>query len=126
MTAYQDLPADAKVWIYQADRAFSDYEAITIQQKLDAFYGVRVTEEGALFVQPDGDAGAVCIAGDFNGWKPEAMRRQKDGSFVRIVPLDRGSYEYKFLMDGDWTPDPDHRDWALNPHGTVNSVAVFE
>ncbi len=39
MTAYQDLPADAKVWIYQADRAFSDYEAITIQHKLDAFVG---------------------------------------------------------------------------------------
>ncbi len=37
MTAYQDLPADAKVWIYQADRAFTDYEAITIQRKLDAF-----------------------------------------------------------------------------------------
>jgi len=37
MAAYQDLPADAKVWIYQADRAFTDYEAITIQRKLDAF-----------------------------------------------------------------------------------------
>lgn len=37
MTAYQDLPTDARVWIYQADRAFTDYEAITIQRKLDAF-----------------------------------------------------------------------------------------
>jgi 1,4-alpha-glucan branching enzyme len=77
-------------------------------------------------VAPGEGVGKVYLAGDFNGWRPQAMRRQKDGSFVKIVSLPKGAHEYKFLLDGKWMTDPDHGAWALNAHGTMNSVAVVE
>ncbi len=57
-------------------------------------------------------AKAVLLAGDFNQWKPTAMRKQKDGSFSVTVDLAKGNYEYKFLVDGQWVVDPDNGTWA--------------
>ena len=71
-------------------------------------------------------AGKVQLAGDFNRWAPAAMRKQKDGSFTTTLDLRPGTYEYKFVVDGQWTVDPDNSAWALNPHGTLNSVVVVD
>ena len=76
-------------------------------------------------VKPEKAAASVMLAGDFNDWKPLAMRRQKDGTFVAIVALSSGSHEYKFIFDDQWRTDPDHNTWALNPYGTLNSVALM-
>jgi 1,4-alpha-glucan branching enzyme len=65
----------------------------------------------------------VSLAADFNGWSLVPMKRQKDGQFAVEMPVAPGTHEYKFLVDGTWQTDPDHTDWALNPHGTFNSVA---
>jgi len=64
----------------------------------------------------------IGLAGDFNGWQPQRMRKQKDGSFVAIVPLAAGNYEYKFLVDGQWVLDDDNSAWAVNTYGTMNSI----
>ena len=64
------------------------------------------------------------LAGDFNKWKPVAMRKQKDGSFAVTLELRPGTYEYKFLLDGDWSHDWEVPEQAINRFGTVNSVAV--
>ena len=74
-------------------------------------------------VSPKIDVNKVKLAGDFNGCKALVMKRQKNGEFVAIIPLDAGMYEYKFLFDDQWMTDPDNETWALNPFGTVNSVA---
>ena len=74
---------------------------------------------------PDG-AGKAFLAGDFNNWQPARMRKQKDGRFVAVVALGPGTYEYKFLVDGEWVCDGDNECRALNPYGTTNSVAVIE
>jgi len=68
----------------------------------------------------------VQLAGDFSDWKQLPMRKQKDGSFAINVELRLGSYEYKFVVDGQWMVDPDNGAWALNPFGTMNSLAVCE
>ena len=68
----------------------------------------------------------AALAGDFNRWKPAAMRKQADGSFAVTVALAPGRYEYKFLIDGDWAHDADVPAAAINCYGTVNSVAVVE
>jgi len=73
-----------------------------------------------------GGAKSVAVAGSFNGWAPVRMRRQKSGAFVSNVAAEPGSYEYKFIVDGDWQVDPDNSAWSLNPHGTLNSVMVVE
>ena len=73
---------------------------------------------------PGDGARRVELTGSFNDWQRLPMRRQKDGSFVKVVELAPGTYEYKFLVDGQWRGDPDNGDWAVNPYGTVNSVAI--
>lgn len=65
----------------------------------------------------------VEVAGDFNDWALLEMKKQKGGSFAVTVNAPPGAYEYKFIIDGDWQVDPDHSSWALNPFGTLNSVA---
>ena len=68
----------------------------------------------------------VMIAGDFNEWKPATLKKQKDGSFAVTLTLPARTYEYKFVVDGQWVVDPDNSRWALNPYGTLNSVAQVE
>ena len=77
------------------------------------------------FKAGDGSARAS-LAGDFNAWQPARMRKQKDGSFALTVPLAPGTYEYKFIVDGEWVVDGDNSTYAMNPYGTINSVAVVE
>ena len=77
-------------------------------------------------VKPEDGATSVALAGSFNNWRPIRMRKQKDGHFVAIVPVSPGSYEYKFIVDGQWVVDPDNSAWAMNPFGTLNSVVHAE
>lgn len=66
------------------------------------------------------------LVGDFNGWNPQTMRKQKNGGFAATVSLPGGSYEYKFILDGQWMQDPDNGVLAMNPYGSFNSVAVVQ
>lgn len=66
------------------------------------------------------------LAGDFTDWRPVEMKKQKDGTFSVVMPLVAGSYEYKFVLNGEWVVDPDNNSWALNPYGTLNSVAQIQ
>jgi 1,4-alpha-glucan branching enzyme len=77
-----------------------------------------------LSIRADSGARNVVVVGSFSDWKPVRMRKQKDGSFVANVEVAPGSYEYKFIIDGNWLVDPDNSAWALNPYGTLNSVMV--
>ena len=76
--------------------------------------------------QVENTAKKVHLVGDFNDWKPVSMKKQKDGRYAITVPLNPGTHEYKFVVDGQWRVDPDNGAWALNPYGTLNSVAVVE
>lgn len=77
-------------------------------------------------VKPGPDIERVALAGDFNGWRPKPMRKQKDGTYVAHVELASGSYEYKYLFDDQWVVDPDSEMWSCNPYGSVNSLASVE
>lgn len=76
-------------------------------------------------VKPLGGAKKVSIAGDFNDWQPAPLRKSKD-EFALTLPVAGGTHEYKFLVDGQWIVDPDNSAWALNPYGTLNSVAQID
>ncbi len=73
-------------------------------------------------VHPAEGARKVHLAGEFTGWQPRSMRRQKSGQFVASVELRPGRHEYKFLVDGQWMLDPDNSTAAANPYGSFNSV----
>jgi len=69
-------------------------------------------------------ASQVSLCGEFNGWSPEAgpMTRHDDGHWEAIVALRPGRYEYKFLVDGEWLPDPGVEQTIQNGYGSLNSV----
>ncbi len=75
---------------------------------------------------PGNGADKVQLAGDFTGWQPKPLRKNKAGEYVSVVPLAPGTYEYKFIVDGQWVMDPDNSSWAANSFGTFNSVCRVE
>jgi hypothetical protein len=72
------------------------------------------------------DAGRVFLAGNFNNWDPNELMMEKTGNGWQLpYKLAPGNYEYKFIMDGRWIPDP------ANPYCTgsgefVNSCLAFK
>ncbi len=77
-----------------------------------------------VFVLPEPNAKRVSLSGEFNGWSPNAtpMKRQQDGRWEATVDLAPGRYQYKFVVDGQWIPDPHAHENVWNQHGTLNSV----
>lgn len=69
-------------------------------------------------------AEAVCIAGSFNDWHPRAspMLHLSDGTWAKELVLAPGSYEYRFVVDGEWVDDPMAADYIPNPFGGMNAV----
>ncbi len=72
------------------------------------------------------DARSVYLAGDFNNWNAQdlSLTRQDSGDWTLSVSLDPGSYEYKFIVDGNWVEDPDNPEKNSDPFGGSNSVVT--
>lgn len=70
----------------------------------------------------------VFVAGTFNNWDAESIPLvEKDGVYTATIEVEPGEYEYKFIVNGFWTMDPDPaREWRPNGLGTLNSVLVVE
>jgi hypothetical protein len=79
---------------------------------------------GVAFTVNAPEAKKVVLCGEFNQWSPEAtpMKRQSDGRWMTTVALQPGRYQYKFVADGQWLPDPGAREAVPNPFGSLNSV----
>jgi len=74
-----------------------------------------------------GEARSVSVAGDFNGWIAgmDSLRRDGDGLWQARLPLKKGRYRYKMVIDGSrWIADPAARESELDPYGGRNSVVV--
>ncbi|HWN93960.1 MAG TPA: glycogen-binding domain-containing protein [Methylomirabilota bacterium] len=69
-------------------------------------------------------AQAVSVAGTFNNWQPNAtpLKPASGGAWIGELKLAPGRYEYLFVVDGKWLPDPAARECAPNPFGGLNSV----
>jgi 1,4-alpha-glucan branching enzyme len=68
----------------------------------------------------------VCVAGSFNDWKPEQtpLAPAGDGRWVGALEVRPGRYEYLFVVDGQWLPDPNACESVENPYGGKNSVLM--
>ena len=51
------------------------------------------------------EAKEVKIAGDFNAWEAQPLKKEKDGRWKLSLNLPSGRYEYRFLVDGGWQND---------------------
>jgi hypothetical protein len=69
-------------------------------------------------------AKSVCVAGTFNEWKPEKAQlvMMDNGRWVGNLTVNPGRYEYLFVVDGQWLPDPNAKESVQNPFGGKNSV----
>lgn len=70
------------------------------------------------------DAKEVKVAGNFNGWNPNATPLINTGSGEWMVRLSlrAGQYEYRFIVDGEWAEDPRAAHRVPNGFGEFNSV----
>jgi 1,4-alpha-glucan branching enzyme len=70
------------------------------------------------------EAEQVLLAGSFNEWSEGAdpMKKDQTGTWKKTKILPQGTYEYKFIVDGVWTLDPNCDKSVPNRHGTYNSV----
>ena len=71
------------------------------------------------------DATSVRIGGNFNNWNPSdafIMERDEDGTWTKNIPLTPGTYQYRFIVDGEWVEDQNNSKYIHNVFGGINSV----
>lgn len=70
-------------------------------------------------------ARVVALVGDFNQWdsSKHPMKLGPGGQWQVAVRLKSGTYQYKFVVDGDrWEDDAANPNKVVNEHGTSNSL----
>ena len=68
------------------------------------------------------EAHTVCLAGSFNDWQPDHLQSDAEGEWSIELSLPPGDYEYLFVVDDSWQPDPACAECRPNPFGGENSV----
>jgi 1,4-alpha-glucan branching enzyme len=68
---------------------------------------------------PHGDT--VSLAGSFNDWQPAPLQREGKEWHIDLR-LSPGTYEYLFVVNERWLPDPACAEGRPNPFGGENSV----
>ncbi|HOK65366.1 MAG TPA: AAA family ATPase [Anaerohalosphaeraceae bacterium] len=97
----------------------------TFEEKIADFYGVRQEGNTVIFSTLYPRAKTVQIAGDFNDWIPEQTPMQRageNGKWILKLPLNKGTYRYRLVVDGQWQQDPYNENAEPNPFGEYNSV----
>ena len=68
-------------------------------------YALPTVSDGKVTFTYEGSGSSVKLAGTMNDWSGVAMT--KSGStFTYTCQLSAGTYEYKFIVDGNWINDP--------------------
>ncbi|MCL2101091.1 MAG: hypothetical protein FWH22_05195 [Fibromonadales bacterium] len=70
---------------------------------------------------PNSDS--VAVAGDFNGWKPFSLKKDKTGNWSGKAKLSAGVYQYKLVFNGQyWETDKSNPERVSDGHGGENSI----
>ena len=78
------------------------------------------------FSVPAGEAEKVSVLGTFNEWNKKnalQLKKLKNGTFKGTIDLEKdNSYEFRYLVDGNFVND-DHADaYKMNEFGGENAV----
>jgi cyclomaltodextrinase len=71
----------------------------------------------------------VFLAGTFNDWNDAQTRMtdpDRDGTYTTTLLLAPGTYQYKFVVDGQWQQDPNNPEGTDDGFGGQNSVLVVD
>lgn len=74
-------------------------------------------------------ADRIYLTGDFNEWRDHDLRLQQNRSGVWQAVLDLPvgrSYQFRYVIDGQWRTDSHADGFADNGYGGQNSVVVAE
>ena len=84
----------------------------------------KIVRQRITFFLEAPEADAVFLMGDFNQWneKKHPMKKNADGVWEKIIMVPAGSYEYLFLVDGQWRNDPANSQVRANSFGSLNNV----
>lgn len=87
-------------------------------------HGPQVTQSGVRFEADFPRAKTVRITGDFCEWSAKGLplKKRDDGMWEAHLALDCGKYEYRFIVDGAWLPDPHNEQTVSNEFGGANSL----
>ncbi|HLL90823.1 MAG TPA: AAA family ATPase [Tepidisphaeraceae bacterium] len=111
---------------FSTDAPAAEPQAVakTTQQKIDEFYGVKQDGDDVIFSARFDTARKVLIAGDFNNWSPMStpMHMVVPGTFRMQLPLMKGRYRYRFVVDGKWVTDPANSYVEANQYGELNNI----
>ncbi|HEX7573641.1 MAG TPA: redoxin domain-containing protein, partial [Bacteroidota bacterium] len=86
-------------------------------------FTVLISKGNVVFRFDEGHRKRVEVAGDFSGWLPVPLYRSTEG-FIRRVAIPPGRYQYRFIVDGEWTLDPSNGVTEASSSGGANSVLV--
>ncbi|HNX01746.1 MAG TPA: alpha-amylase family glycosyl hydrolase, partial [Candidatus Cloacimonadota bacterium] len=76
---------------------------------------------------PTGGENSVYVTGDFNHWSQTANKLdEENGIYSTTLRLNPGVYAYKFIVDGNWIPDPTVMEQADDSFHGKNSILRLE
>jgi beta-lactamase regulating signal transducer with metallopeptidase domain len=126
--------------------AYNDYRLTAIPDEAGRVVGLRldswgrnVTARRLALPQPSlrgnvtfrlrgfANAKVVAVAGDFNNWnQSQFLFAREGGEWVCRVSLPAGTYQYKFIVDGNWLTDPNNPQSIHDRRGFENSLLKAE
>jgi len=88
----------------------------------------RPIRRRVTFLYEDEPGKVVAVAGSFNEWLPDKQLVDKsgDGIYTGTMMLAPGTYEYKFVVNGEWVIDENNPNFVPNDIGSLNSQLVLE
>ncbi|MBN3040710.1 MAG: AAA family ATPase [Candidatus Omnitrophica bacterium] len=103
-------------------RGAEDFSGLT-----DEIVGITNRNTWASLFLKGKDFDNVYVVGDFNNWKlTEAYRLNRVSSDIWSInlPLEKGTYRYKFVASNKWFPDPYNKLTENDHFGGRNSLIV--
>jgi 1,4-alpha-glucan branching enzyme len=70
------------------------------------------------------EAREVRVTGDFSRWAKEGIPLSRDGAgrWRTVLPLEPGEYQYRLLVDGEWSDHAEATARVANPFGSENCI----
>lgn len=73
-------------------------------------------------------ADVISLVGDFNHWNPEndLMQKGNDGIWRLKKRLPRGTFRYRYIIDGEWSADIYNRESGTDTSGEICSFITLK
>lgn len=112
----------------EAAKQYAKAAALDPKNKNAQLISERLTQKyssgNAIFeLEAYSNAKHVSLAGSFNDWNSLTLPMiYENGKWICRIDLEPGIYEYKFVIDGVWMPDPANSNLKSDSHNSVLEI----